>query len=115
MTKQPESIFHPREPKGLDSPTEIAMHHVNTARDMIERGQYMRAAAHGTVATATILIAWTLGDPSLTPTIPCTPAAVAEETKHHDEQTVTDRERQRSGVPVIHAETQEEAWNRLRR
>lgn len=118
MTRQETSIFEPREPKGLDDPTAIAMHHVKVARAMCERGQYVRAAAHGSIATATALIAWLLGDPAMTPTIPCTPSAEQRTVELHDDPRTAvaqQAQRQRSGVPPIEAETQEDVWKQLRR
>jgi hypothetical protein len=111
MTKQEPNLFGAvPEPKDAD-PIEIAMFHVKRARYNAERGQWVRATAHGSIATATALIAWCLGDPSMTPTIPCTPSAIQDELEHHGDTTG----RERAGVPVIEADSQEEAWSRLRR
>ena len=110
MTKQEPNLFGAvPEPKGADA-IQIAMFHVERARLNAEKGQWIRATAHGSIATATALVAWLLGDPSMTPTIPCTPSAIQEELEHHG-----DADRARAGVPVIQADSQEDAWSRLRR
>ena len=83
------------------------------ARQAIHRRRYDEATALATTATSLVLTAWALGDPEMSPTIPCAPSALQGTPPGIQDDPV--EQRKRSGVVPVQAESQAEAWERFKR
>ena len=106
MTTEQESSPEP-------SALETAIRMNRGARRAIRRRQYDEATALATTAMSLVLTAWALGDPEMSPTIPCAPSALQGTPPGIKDDPV--EQRKRSGVVPVQAESQAEAWERFKR